>query len=99
MKPEHTLAAEFLGTPHVCLKAAGSELGEPHGRVILDPGNGPAFTAPQLAENFIHGIPSERIVQGCKNYVFRQPLMQGLEMSSHSAPPGEHQPLAGRVPS
>src|ERR1700685_2839036 len=77
---EHALAAEFLSTLHVRLKAAGSELGKPHGGIIFDPRDGPTFAAAELAKNFIHGIPSEGIIQGRKNYVFRKPLMQGLEM-------------------
>src|SRR5271170_8365023 len=50
---QHALAAAILGALHVGLKTAGSKLGKPHGRVIFDPGNGPALTAPQLAESFV----------------------------------------------
>src|SRR5271163_3112793 len=40
---EHALAAEVLGTLHVDLKTAGTKLGEPHRRIVFDPGDGPTF--------------------------------------------------------
>ena len=95
MNAEHSLAAEILRPFHVRLKAAGAKLRKPHGRIILDPGNRPTLTAAQLAESLVDRVPAERVAQCRENNVFRQPLMQGLEMASYPAPSCQHQPLAG----
>src|ERR1022692_371100 len=50
MYPEDSLTAQILCPPHVPFKPAGAELRKPHGWIILDPGNGPALAASQVAE-------------------------------------------------
>src|ERR1700734_2179817 len=73
---QHARAAKFPGALHVGLYMAGSELREPHGRIVLKPRNRPALAAAELSEGLADGVPSQSVVERRKNNFFRQADLQ-----------------------
>src|ERR1039457_3321327 len=94
---EQALAAHVRRAVQIALEAVNVELRQPHGGVVLQPGNGPALAAFQFAEDLVYRVPAQRIAETGEDNVARQASVEVREMARHAAPSGHHQILAGRV--
>jgi hypothetical protein len=63
------LAAEILCALQVPVETVYVKLREPHAGIVLQPRDRPALAAFQLAEDFVHRVPTERIAQAGENHV------------------------------
>src|SRR5689334_19990631 len=94
---DHALTSVLLGEVQVALKSVHVELRQPHRGIVFQPRNRPTLTSSEFAEDFVHGIPAERIAEAREHDVSREVSMEVFKVPRDTAPAAQDQAFLRRV--